>query len=159
MKIFCVLLLFSIQSLQINAAPWAGFVDKAVEFRTDSFTFGPANPEAFDSNENYYDGDFADFDGDGLMDRGLGSRYGLLKNMGAGFMTPFAGPKYVNYLFRGFQPGWGEDAFQWADVDGDGDLDIIQGGNGEPFTLQINQARSEEHTSELQSQSNLVCRL
>lgn len=133
-------MLAGIQAVAVIAAPWAGFVDKAAELRTDSFSFGAANAEAFDSNENYYDGDFADFDGDGLMDRGLGSRYGLLKNTGAGLMTPFAGPKYVNYLFRGLQPGWGEDAFQWADVDGDGDLDIIQGGNGEPFTLQINQA-------------------
>lgn len=140
MKTFPILIFTAIQSLAAIAAPWAGFVDKAAELRTESFTFGAANAEAFDSNENYYDGDFVDFDGDGLMDRGLGSRYGLLKNTGAGFMTPFAGPKYVNYLFRGFQPGWGEDAFQWADVDGDGDLDIVQGGNGEPFTLQINQA-------------------
>ena len=140
MKILFAIILTTVQVLQISAAPWAGFVDKAVPLRTSTFTFGAANPEAFDSNENYYDGDFADFDGDGLMDRGLGSRYGLLKNTGAGFMTPFAGAKYVNFLFRGFQPGWGEDAFQWADVDADGDLDIIQGGNGEPFTLQINQA-------------------
>ena len=140
MKTLTLLILAAFQVVQIAAAPWAGFVDKAAQLRTETFTFGPANPEAFDSNENYYDGDFADFDGDGLMDRGLGSRYGLLKNTGAGFMTPFAGAKYVNYLFRGLQPGWGEDAFQWADVDGDGDLDIVQGGNGEPFTLQINQA-------------------
>ena len=140
MKILTTVVLATVHALQVAAASWEGFVDKAVPLRTITFTFGAANPEAFDSNENYYDGDFADFDGDGFMDRGLGSRYGLLKNTGAGFMTPFAGAKYVNFLFRGFQPGWGEDAFQWADVDADGDLDIIQGGNGEPFTLQINQA-------------------
>lgn len=136
-----ILLLLAVGCLPHNSlGQWAGFNDRASQLRTDTFTFGASNPEAMDSNENYYDGDFADFDGDGLIDRALGSRYGLLKNTGAGFMTPFAGPKYVNYLFRGFSPGWGEDAMQWADVDGDGDLDILQGGNGEPFTLQINQA-------------------
>src|SRR5256886_6631627 len=30
---------------------------------------------------------------------------------------------------------------------------------GQPFTLDGTESRSEEHTSELQSQSNLVCRL
>src|SRR2546427_4993393 len=31
--------------------------------------------------------------------------------------------------------------------------------NGETMTVRIDEGRSEEHTSELQSQSNLVCRL
>jgi hypothetical protein len=122
------------------AADWGGLIDRSSQLRTDTFSFTGSNSEAYDSNENYYDGDFADFDGDGLMDRGLGARYGLLKNTGDGFMTPYSGPNLVNFLFRGWVPGWGEDAFQWADVDNDGDLDVLQGGNGEPFTLQINAA-------------------
>src|SRR6266545_1536054 len=133
-----IVLLISCFFRMASAAPWQGFVDRSSQLRTDTFSFTGSNPEAYDSNENYYDGDFADFDGDGLMDRGLGARYGLLKNTGDGFMTPYSGPNLVNFLFRGWVPGWGEDAFQWADVDNDGDMDILQGGNGEPFTLQIN---------------------
>jgi hypothetical protein len=119
---------------------WQGLVDRSAPLRTDRFSFTGTIAEAYDGNENYYDGDMGDFDGDGLMDRALGARYGLLKNTGAGLMTPYASAGLVNYLFRGVSPGWGEDAFQWADVDNDNDLDILQGGNGEPFTLQINSA-------------------
>lgn len=119
---------------------WQGLVDRSAALRTDRFSFTGTISEAYDGNENYYDGDMADFDGDGLMDRGLGARFGLLKNTGGGLMTPYAGTNLVGYLFRGVSPGWGEDAFQWADVDNDNDLDILQGGNGEPFTLQINSA-------------------
>ena len=119
---------------------WQGLIDRSSALRTDRFSFTGTIPEAYDGNENYYDGDMADFDGDGLMDRGLGARFGLLKNTGGGLMTPYASASLVNYLFRGVSPGWGEDAFQWADVDNDNDLDIFQGGNGEPFTLQVNSA-------------------
>ena len=135
-----VLLVSVVFPMMSFAAGWPGFIDRSAELRTDVFSFTGIKAEAYDSNENYYDGDFADFDGDGQMDRALGARFGLLKNMGEGRMTPYAGPTLVNYLFRGLSPGWGEDAFQWADVDNDGDLDIFQGGNGEPFTLQINAA-------------------
>src|SRR5688572_32562713 len=41
----------------------------------------------------------------------------------------------------------------WADLDNDGDLDLLLTGRNDEGS------RSEEHTSELQSQSNLVCRL
>lgn len=119
---------------------WSGLVDRSSDLRTSTFSFTGTIPEAYDNNENYYDGDMGDFDGDGVMDRALGARYGLLKNTGGGRMTPYASAGLVNYLFRGVSPGWGEDAFQWADVDNDNDLDILQGGNGEPFTLQINSA-------------------
>jgi len=135
-----VLLVCWLWGTSTSAAEWPGFINRSAELGTDIFSFTGTRDEAYDSNENYYDGDFADFDGDGQMDRALGARYGLLKNMGMGRMTPYAGTSLVNYLFRGVSPGWGEDAFQWADVDNDGDLDILQGGNGEPFTLQINSA-------------------
>src|SRR2546427_2024746 len=55
-----------------------------------------------------------------------------------------------------------------VDYDRDGDLDlIVVGEDGRPRLLlndggnanQYVKVRSEEHTSELQSQSNLVCRL
>lgn len=135
---FAVLLWCSILcSAQTN---WQGLVDRSAALRTDRFSFTGTIAEAYDGNENYYDGDMGDFDGDGLMDRALGARFGLLKNTGSGIMTPYASATLVNYLFRGVSPGWGEDAFQWADVDNDNDLDILQGGNGEPFTLQINSA-------------------
>src|SRR2546430_5424957 len=44
----------------------------------------------------------------------------------------------------------------FADVDGDGNLDLLVSTLGGGVALFV---RSEEHTSELQSQSNLVCRL
>ena len=46
----------------VARAQWLGFVDKSDALRTDRFSFGGANAEAGDTNENYYDGDFADFD-------------------------------------------------------------------------------------------------
>ena len=115
-----------------------GFTDKSDELNTDSFAFTGTLPEQVNSNENYYDGDFADFDGDGICDRSLGARYGLLMNTGEGLFVPYAG--YTGYLLRGMSgaSGWGEDGFQWADVDNDGDYDNFSGGNGEPLTLQVN---------------------
>ena len=138
----CIILLFHLffGILNLQPAVWGGLMDASPQLQTSTFSFTGTIAESYDSNENYYDGDFADFDGDGWIDRGLGSRFGLLKNNGGGKMIPYAGANLVNYLFRGLSPGWGEDAFQWADVDNDGDMDIIQGGNGEPFTLQINSA-------------------
>src|SRR2546430_8388819 len=48
-------------------------------------------------------------------------------------------------------------------VNAGGNSFIIQGPHGHQFTVNVNGQteweRSEEHTSELQSQSNLVCRL
>ena len=121
---------------------WAGFVDASDELQTDTFPFAGASGDPLYpfGNENYYDGDFADIDGDGTPDRVLGARYGLLLNTGGGLMTPFAGR--TGFLFRGMPgaSGWGEDAFQTADVDNDNDYDVFSGGNVEPFVLQINQA-------------------
>ncbi|MCH9684009.1 MAG: PKD domain-containing protein [Deltaproteobacteria bacterium] len=121
-----------------SGAQWNGLTDASDALGTDTYAFFGSHPGQINSNENYYDGDFGDFDGDGVMDRSLGARYGLLMNTGDGQMIPYAG--LTNYLLRGMPgaQGWGEDAFQWADVDGDGDLDNLSGGNGEPLTLQIN---------------------
>ena len=131
---------FTIVAPDGAAADWAGFTDKSDELNTDSFAFTGSLPEQVNSNENYYDGDFADFDGDGITDRSLGARYGLLMNTGEGLFVPYAG--YTGYLLRGMAgaSGWGEDGFQWADVDNDGDYDNFSGGNGEPLTLQVNRA-------------------
>src|SRR6266498_2619519 len=63
-----------------HAAAWAGFVDRSTNLMTSTFSFTGDFPAAGDSNENYYDGDMADFDGDGWMDRALIARYGLLQN-------------------------------------------------------------------------------
>ncbi len=119
-------------------AQWGGLVDRSTELQTDTFSFVGSNPLAGQSNENYYDGDMGDIDGDGLPDRILGARYGLLFNTGGGLMVPARAE--VGFLLRGDPgaSGWGEDAFQFADLDGDGDLDGIAGGNGEPLTAQIN---------------------
>ena len=122
------------------AEPWAGFVDRSDLLRTDRFSFGGANPEAGDTNENYYDGDFGDFDGDGRIDRGAISRYGLLWNTGGGVMVPVANTvRGATYQF-GDKDAIGNDAVIWADVDDDGDVDSVQGGNGEALTCQLNQA-------------------
>ncbi len=132
--------LFLLTVPALASAGWNGLNDVSNELGTDQYGFQGNFPEQIQSNENYYDGDFADFDGDGITDRSLGSRYGLLFNSGGGYMWPYAG--YTNFLFRG-RPGaagWGEDAFQWADVDNDGDFDNLSGGNGEPLTLQTNRA-------------------
>src|SRR5688572_32409644 len=50
-------------------------------------------------------------------------------------------------------------AFVFGGVAGGANADIlfVRGTPGMPFTMKL--PRSEEHTSELQSQSNLVCRL
>jgi len=122
-------------------AQWAGFADKSATLVTDAFTFdtGIANAERRDGNENYYDGDFADWNGDGLADCALLAQYGILLNTSGGVMTPASGP-LTGYQFGAVFPGLniGNDGVQWADVDGDGDYDSLQGGNGEPFTLQRN---------------------
>ncbi len=119
-------------------AQWNGLTEASDALQTDTYAFFGQHPGQINGNENYYDGDFGDFDGDGVMDRALGARYGLLMNVGGGQMIPYAG--LTNFLLRGMPgaQGWGEDAFQWADVDGDGDLDNLSGGNGEPLTLQLN---------------------
>lgn len=121
-----------------SAGGWQGLVDRSDELMTDVFAFNGNHPDMINSNENYYDGDLADFDRDGWPDRALGARYGLLLNTGEGLMTPL--PGYTGFLLRGMPgaAGWGEDAFQWADIDDDLDLDCISGGNGEPLVLQTN---------------------
>src|SRR5205085_7280459 len=50
---------------------------------------------------------------------------------------------------------------RYADVEGDGSLKFRTGGasNSRTVNITLGKNRSEEHTSELQSQSNLVCRL
>lgn len=123
--------------------PWDGFRDRSQQLNTKAFDFGAQGG----GNENYYDGDFADFDGDGRMDRALISRYGLLWNQGGGVLLPVStqqvgrapntSTSLTGYLF-GDEVGIGNDAAQWADIDGDDDLDNIQGGNGEAFTIQVN---------------------
>ncbi len=142
MKRSCALLvgLVSLVALAPSARAWDGFVDQSQVLNTASFSFTGSNPNAGTSNENYYDADMADFDGDGLADRIAGSRYGFLFNTGGGLMVPAR--QYTGYLLRGDPgaSGWGEDAMQSADMDGDGDLDALAGGNGEPLTLQWNRA-------------------
>jgi hypothetical protein len=142
-------------TLALLAAPsalaqgWAGFVDRGVELNMAALDFGAPGG----SNENYYDGDFADWDGDFRMDRAAISRFGLVWNVGDGYMYPVStqrvlasgsatGPMGAPSL-TGFQFGdgyAGNDGVQWADLDGDGDPDSIQGGNGEPFVVQSNRA-------------------
>ncbi len=121
-------------------AQWSGFVDRSDALRTDRYNFGGTNPESGDTNENYYDGDFADIDGDGRLDRGTISRYGLLWNAGGGVMLPAANTiGGATYQF-GDKDSIGNDAVVWADIDRDGDPDSIQGGNGESLTCQSNAA-------------------
>lgn len=120
------------------SAQWMGFVDESAALGTDRFPFIGAAPGEV-SNENYYDGDIGDIDGDGYPDRLLGARFGLLYNTGGGYMVNTR--KLVGLLLRGDAgaSGWGEDAMGLIDVDDDGDLDALMGGNGEPLTCQINQ--------------------
>ena len=117
---------------------WAGFSEQSASLGTNTFSFGGTNPAAGDTNENYYDGDFGDFDGDGLLDRALISRYGLLLNTGAGVMTAIANTITGGTYQFGDKDGIGNDAVELVDVDGDGDLDSVQGGNGEALKLQVN---------------------
>jgi len=127
-----------------SAQPWSGLREASAELRTERYDFEGAGG----SNENYYDGDFGDFDGDGWADRALISRYGLLWNSGGGIMVPVStqrsptvppnsSPSLTGYLF-GDEVSIGNDGVQWADIDGDFDLDVVQGGNGEAFVVQAN---------------------
>jgi hypothetical protein len=130
-----------------GAQAWQGFVDAKVELSTADFHFGAPGGD----NENYYDGDFADIDGDYRMDRAVISRFGLLWNSGGGRFVavstqrvrgdgtataPMGAPTLSGYRFGDGYAG--NDAVQWADVDGDGDPDSVQGGNGEPSVIQRN---------------------
>jgi PKD domain/FG-GAP-like repeat len=142
-------------TLSVEGAAWAGFVDRSTNLLTSTFSFTGTFPAAGDSNENYYDGDMGDFDGDGWMDRALLARYGLLLNTGGGFMTPAANTIAGGTYRFGDKDGVGNDAAQWADVDNDGDLDIIQGGNGETLTLQINTGLGRFTTKPIPSVSAL----
>lgn len=124
---------------RVRAATWNGFIDVSTNLLTQNFSFtGTTNPAAGDSNENYYDGDMGDFDGDGWHDRALIARYGILLNTGGGIMSPVANTIGGGTYRFGDKDGVGNDGVQWVDVDNDGDLDVIQGGNGETLTLQIN---------------------
>lgn len=125
-------------------AQWRGFEDRSAERGVERYDFGTAGG----SNENYYDGDMGDYDGDGRIDRALVSRFGLLHNAGEGRMIPVStqrngsvapnsGPSLTGYLF-GDEVRIGNDAVQFVDLDADGDLDVIQGGNGEPLVVQTN---------------------
>ena len=67
-----------------RAQSWPGWTDESLRLQTRTFDFGAPGG----SNENYYDGDFADFDGDYRMDRAAISRFGLLWNTGEGMLTP-----------------------------------------------------------------------
>jgi hypothetical protein len=130
---------FVVTAVRVHAATWNGFIDVSTNLLTQNFSFtGTTNPAAGDSNENYYDGDMADFDGDGWHDRALIARYGLLLNTGGGIMSPVANTIVGGTYRFGDKDGVGNDGVQWVDVDNDGDLDVIQGGNGETLTLQIN---------------------
>ena len=142
MRVFAVIVFLSAPAVAA-AAPWQGYVDRSAALMTDRYPFGAGAS----GNKNYYDGDFADYDGDGLMDRCLVSRFGLLHNQGGGVMVPVStqdrglpqdGRPSLNGFTFGPWNGIGEDGAQWADVDGDGDPDNLMGGNGEPFGIQVN---------------------
>jgi len=123
---------------------WNGFTDKSSELNTSSYTFSnTVPPGAGTDNTNYYDGDFGDADGDGLMDRGINSRYALLWNTGEGILIP------AKDLLDFF--GVERDGMQWADVDNDGDLDNFTAGNGnnESCWLQINEKGNFDDTRNL----------
>lgn len=127
--------LFLVSSLA--AQNWQGFVDANTQLQLSRLRFHGSTTEG-PGNENYYDGDFADFDGDGHVDRILGARYGLLINRGNGWMDFFAGR--TGFEFQKASPSGinGEDAFQWADIDNDDDFDAFSGGNGETLSVQEN---------------------
>jgi hypothetical protein len=108
-------------------AEWKGLVDASAVLKTNGYSFAGANPEAGETEERHYGGDFGDIDGDGLVDRILGSRYGLLFNSGGGLMVPAR--KQFNFLKTkdANANAFGNAVFQFADLDGDGDLDAISG--------------------------------
>jgi hypothetical protein len=125
----------------LGSADWQGFVDVSSQLQTHLYTFAGDN-----SNENYYAGDFADFDADGRIDRSLISRYGLLWNVAGGLMKPVS-TQQLNESEDGsaslsgfvFGAEVGNDAVQWLDIDNDGDLDnIMAGTTSEHLVIQRN---------------------
>src|SRR2546427_7427284 len=105
--------------------------------------------------------DFGDVDGDGRLDlvmTGLKNEtYEVFLNRGGGSFDDGSASTGLLALSRPWS-GWG---CGLVDLDNDGWPDLfVAGGGFEAKDAQPNRIfRSEEHTSELQSQSNLVCRL
>ena len=127
-------------------AAWQGFTDRSAQLQSAGYTFAVGGDGG---NENYYDGDFADWDFDGLIDRALVNRYGVVWNTGGGGVmipasnqannaSPSNSQKNLTGFIHNLANGAGDDATQWADVDNDGDPDALTGGNGETFLVQQN---------------------
>ena len=70
----------------LGAAQWSGFEDRSAGRAIERYGFDGAAG----SNENYYDGDFGDYDGDFRVDRALISRYGLLRNGTGAVFVPMS---------------------------------------------------------------------
>src|SRR5205807_4212574 len=62
-------------------------------------------------------------------------------------------------LFRSLPEGIDGGRFRWVDLDGEGLSGVLSEGDGGWSYKRNFSPRSEEHTSELQSPCNLVCRL